>query len=713
MTPGRNRQRQRARYPGGSGAVASVLSLVQSDGWQGVWASGTPPTFDPNGAPVFQTFTRQGYDAAATATTYSEQVPMLRRVREPYPNQLTDTASNVALGDYILSTDTATDVTNNSTETSPKPIAMWVMRDRQMVGDTIDWEIIAFHYYARNNRQVAAVRVRANDGTTQTPWQVVASTAISSYCEDANPVEVYRGTLNISALAAGTVAAPTVGWLEAEVMPWIGATASVFRSEDQTEPREFSRRYFGRNVSRAATPPLAYVSSTGVDATGVWSTTAATASGLPFLTVTGALNAFNDAARGTPATNNILDGCRIRIVDTVNLGAGSATSRPQNVASVVVERAPGTSRAAAIVTVGATFRSRIGTTGLSGGLTEGAITFYDMTINRTGAFTFAGETANLLQVAIHNVVFSNSSATQFLSNAAAYMFGVTFPGTNVAIAQSGAASQKRMLRGVTIDVNSANQEAWVTIGSTITRPSLTASLDTTKQRIAYSNKWLNPSSTNGVAAWVGTVAGENIGPIVWAQNLIEATHTTTATAGFRAANDSPAVGNIVHAVIHHNVNTGYNSVNRNNFFYDESPIARFHKFVSQVGDLPSQLNTKGDIFALDGTRLGQFAYTHGVGCRGNFTMFQTNSAVLWSEFQTFPGIGSVIGASSTVRNDPLFTDYEGTGGSGGTPSAGAGGGTYTLTAPSPARGIVAKPVLAFDLAGAVRPSINDAAGAYA
>jgi hypothetical protein len=705
---------------GGGSAPASVLSAVQADGWQGVWASATPPTFDPDNNPITQRFSRAGYDANGNATTYTEDLVILRRVRNPYSvggAQLTDTASNVALQDYVLSTDSAVGVTNSSTEISPKPIAAWTMRDRQMVGDSIYWEIAAFHYYARNGRQVACVRVRGNDGTTQTPWQVVSTTAVSTYCEDANAVEVYSGTLDVSTLAAGTVSNPASCWLEAEVMPWIGGTASVCRSEDSSVAREFSRRYFGRNVTRAASPAYAYVASAGAspagnDATGVWSTDPTVADDFPFLTVTGALTAMNVGAGNQAATNSIMDGCRIRIVDTVSMGAGPATARAQIIASLIVERAPGTARAAAIITHGASFRPRLTLTGSPVSLTEGSIVFNDVTINRTGAFTFIGEAANQLQCNFHNVAMPNTNTGSIhTSNAHVYFFGITFPTTVPSLGQT--ALQKRIMRGIVADLNNTGMEGWVTVGCNITRVNALGFADPSKPFISYSNKWLNPSSAGGVGSFQGVVSGGDLGGLVWVQNLIEATHTTTATAGFRFANDSPALGNIVHAVIHHNTETGYGSVNRRNQAYDEAPVARFHKFISQVGDLPSQLNTKGDVFQLDATRLGQFAYTHGVGCRGNFTMFQTNSAVTYSEMQTFPGLNCSIGTSSTVRNDPLFTNYQGTGGSGGTPSSGAGGGTYTLTGPSPARSRVANPVLAFDLAGNARPSANDAAGAYA
>ncbi len=703
----------------GGGGAAPLLSSVATDGWQGVWADGTPPTFDPNGAPVYQTFTRQGFDATATAISFSEQIPMLRRVRQPYPNEALPTASNVALGDYILSTDSASGVTNNSTEISPKPIANWVMRDRQLVGDTIDWEIVAFHYSARDNKQVACVRVRANDGTTQTPWQVVSTTAISSYCEDANPVEVYRGTLDVSTLADGPASAPTLCWLEAEVYPHVGADnatyslSSVLKSEQNSDARDFSRRYFGRSTARAATPPLAYVISTGNDATGVWSTTAATAEASPFATVAGAMVAMDVGAGNQAATNSIMDGCRIRVLDTVPLGATIATNRALKVASVVVERAPATSRANAIVTWSGGWRPRL-SGALYAPLTEGAITFYDVTLNRTAAVLLTGDG---LQLQFHNAIFNNNSATGFRGTLChPYFFGCVMPATAPTMGTS-ANLEMRMIRGLVVDMNNLAHEFFCDIGCNITRTTgLTyAVANETKSFIGYSNKWLNPSSSGGVVAIQSSTNGTLLGGIAWVQNLIEAIHTTTSTAGFRVSNDSPAYGSITHAVIHHNTDTGWSGLNRSNFAYDESPVAKSpaHKFISYVGNLLSQLNNKGDIFDLDGTKLAAFAFTHGVGCRGTFTQFAVASPA--TESQTFPGLAAKIGTNNLDRQNPLFTNYQGTGpltGTGG-PIAGAGGGTYTLTGPSPARSMVVKPVLAFDLAGSARPTSNDAAGAYA
>jgi hypothetical protein len=655
-------------------------------------------SFDP------VTVQRQGFDATGAATTITDTLYTMKRVRQPYPNENSLTADKVTLGEYIYSTDTIAGVTNSSTETSPKPVCAWTMEARRLVGNSIDWEIIAFHINGRGRQFVPCVQVRATDGTTTTAWQTVSTTSLSTHAEDANPIEVFAGTLDITALASGVVT------LEAQVPPFIGGAASVRSTADTAVQREFSPRRFYKDAARFAAPPLAYVASTGNDSTGVWSTSAATAAATPFLTVGGAMTAMNDATRGTPATGGFMDGCRIRIVDTVSIGSVS-TTRTQYAASPVIERAPGTARASAIVTWGATFRPRLGVGTLLGGLTEGAISFYDVTVNRTGAFTMIGEAGTVLQCHFRNVALANSSATAINnSNSVSYFYGVVNSGTPIAWGRS-TGIQKRLIRGVTADLANNSMESWVTIGCTITRPSGLDSEDPSKGFINYNNKWLNPSSTGGVGAFTGAVSGGDFGPYVQVQNLVETTHATASTAGLRFANDG-ALGNLVHSINYANTHTGYGSVGRQNQLYDEATVARFHKLHLDRGNIYSQINTKGDIFQNDGTRLGQFAYFHGIGAQGNFSMFRVNGGA--SERKGYAGPGSLINTTSdTVRQDPLFTTDGGTQGSGGTPSAGTGGGNYVLQGGSPARGIVAVPLLRFDLAGNARLATNDAAGAYA
>lgn len=688
------------------------ISSVNADGWSGIWASGTPPTFTPDTAPQTFSLSRAGFDAGGAATSYAATRLFARRVRQPYPNQALDTASSVALDDYVYATDTIAGVTNNSAETSPVPVAAWVMPGRQVVGNALPWELVAFHRDGQAGRQVACVIVTATDGTT-TVSQTVSATAISSLCEDANPVEVYRGSIDITALNAGLVT------LNARVFPWIGGAAAVLDSAASSVAREFSPRYFRKDTSRAATPALAYVSSTGSDTTGVWSTTAATALATPFLTVGGALTAVNDATRGTPATGGITDGCRIRIVNTVSIGT-VATARSQNIAAVTVERAPGTARSAAIVTLGAAFRPRLGVGSLNAAFTEGALVFSDVTINRTVNVAFTGEAANQLQLHLWNVSLTNNSvAGAWLSNAHDYYYGLALTGFNGNIGQTGAL-QHRLMRGLVCDfAGGTGPESWVTIGCALTRAKGGGYLDATRGAIYYANRFINPDSTQAPIA-IDTVSfGQTITGFVVVQNLIETTHTSASTPSLRISSDTPLFGNTVHAIVLHNTMTGYGSVGRGNIFYDNSSGVRTHRLARDAGNIYVQLNTKGDVFVGSTasfpnpeTHIGQFPYHHGVGCQGNWSMFAVNSATAFSEVQAYPGPASSIGTSTTVRLDPLFVNYQGTGGSGGVPSAGAGGGNYALQAGSPARARVARVALGFDLAGVARGSGAQACGAY-
>lgn len=715
----------RGRLPGAVGrtarargwailAGAVLLASVDAAGWSAQWASGTPPTFAPDTSPQAVSVTRAGFNSTGGAVTYAETRTPTRRVRQAFPNQATDTAFTVALDDYLYATDSIAGVTNNSTEVSPAPGAAWVMPGRSLVGNTLDWELIAFHRDGRLGRMAACAQVQATDGTTTTAWQTVSATSVSTLAEDACPVEVYKGTLDISALATGFVT------LRGRVIPWIGGAASILDSANSTATREFSPRYFWKDAARLAAPPQAYVASTGSDSTGVWSTNAATAAASPFLTVGGAETAMDNATRGTPATGGYLDGCIINIVDTVSLGT-TATSRAQKCAALIVRRAPGTARASATTTLTSAFRPRLGVGTLQGGLTEGAIRFYDVTVSRTVNTTFSGEVANQLNVQFHNMTIANAGTLgTWLSNAHDWFFGVQLTGFNGNLGQT--TLQHRIMRGLTVDfANGGAPECWVTVGCSFANVKGCSSADPTKGAIWFANKYLSPDSTTAPIQLSAVNSGDTMSNIFVVQNLIEVTHANAATPAIRIATDTPAHGNTYHAIIAYNTVTGYGSAGRDNDLYDNNGGAevRTHRLMRVVGNIFVQLNNKGDVFV--GTsggnptdapnHIGHFAFHHGVGCQGNFTMFAVASSTPFSELQAYPGLKSNIGASSTVRNDPLFANYQGTGGSAGTPATGAGGGTYTLQSGSPAKGIVLRAMLAFTLDGVARAIANDNAGA--
>ncbi|WEK43000.1 MAG: hypothetical protein P0Y64_16910 [Candidatus Sphingomonas colombiensis] len=712
---------QMRTFTGGTPAPPPLIASVNAEGWSAEFAkpadlpaAAIPSEMLPDSAPKTISVSRVGFDATAATTSYLETRIITKRKRQAYPNYAQATAQTVALDDYVYSTDTITGVVNNSAEASPKPIAAWVMPSRLLVGNSVHWELIAFHRDFRSNRQVACVRVRANDGTTQTPWQTVAATVISTLCEDANPLEVYAGDLDVTALATGAF------WLEAEVYPWIGAAPSVLKSEDlwaaSASPREFTRRYYHKDVALAAAPPLAYVKAGGSDTAGVWSVNAATALATPFATVAGACSAITNVTRGTPSKTGT--GARIRIVDnTANNAGTNGTSFPQGGAGIVIERAPGVARASAVLNLAGNLR--LGLTCSVAGL-EPHMTLNDLSVGRSvNTYKFYGEAGTPIGVQFWNVAISDTAGSSPWNAAHGYFFGATFATTNLWLSLN-TGLQIRMTRGVVGDLNSAAYEQWVLIGCAIQQVGSQGYTDATKGGISYANRLLKMKAIAPAFGISATNPGDKITGVVILQNVFE------VIGGH--ANASPAIrlssdglnGDMVHSVIGHNTTTGFYGTGRNNTFYDESSGTnrRNHRLLRMVGNIWVSINTKGDIFYA-GTdpseapnRIGQLAYVHGVGCQGEYSQFcSADGAAIGSSFsQLYPGLGASIGTSASVRSDPLFVDYQSMT---GPATYGAGGGDYRLQAGSPARGRVTPRGLAYDLAGATRPAVGTApAGAY-
>lgn len=651
---------------------------------------------------------RQGFNRSALPCFWVDTVYRTKRVRQAYPNQAAFTATGEALSEGLYLTDCIVGLPNVSTRAPLTAIVNWFMPARLLVQNSIHWEIGAFHADARPwgvggiGQQVACVQVRARNATTATAWQTVGGTSLSTSVEDANPIEVFQGDIDISAFADGNC------WLEAKVYPWFGTDTAVLSSESSAVFREFSRRWFRKR----ATINYVYVASTGNDVTGVVSTDAATAAATPCLTVGGALLRARTAL-GT-GTTGALDGLEIRVVDSVTCGTPNGAFFPlrQDVAGVVITRALGTARAAAIVNVAATFRPGFSDTG--GSLTEGSLIFKDVSVVMGGAYLFQGEAARQIEVQFWNCNLNvGGFATTLRSNSHIRFWGVqgtNFHSTTVAQSANG---QIRIMRGLTADLNNGGYEGWVTVGCRLTRASSPAYSDATKNgHIIYNNVFLNPNqNSSGVLLFAGNTAalnGVDLGSVAIVQNLVELIGTQ-GNSSMRVAGDSDK-GNLTHAVICHNTCTGVEAAGRGNLCYDEDPAtARSHHNVMFKGNLLPQINVKGDDYSLiqNGARTGQFEFEHGVRCSGNFTRDVNANGGGVSFGQAYPGIGSVI-----AGGDPLFTDNQSVTKPAGAFVAGAGGGTYTLQAGSPARNLQPYPLLGRDITGALRGTGAQHAGAY-
>jgi hypothetical protein len=675
---------------GGAAAIAALFQNVNADGWSADYAS--PPTFNPSGAPEYFTVSRQGY-VGAVASTITEDLICTQRIRQAYPSQASLTTDQVALSDYIYSTDTVTGATNASAETSPKPVANWAMADRQMVGNTVRLEVVAFHRNARAREEVAAVEFRATDGST-TVTQIVTTSSILGHAEDLYPIIGYVCDLDIS-----TLSNPATITVNAKVYPHIGAAASVLDSADQSGAREFSPRFYRRDTALAATPVYAYVnSSTGNDTTGAVSATAATAEASPCATISGAISRLH-------SVNGRVDGCIIRcMAGTHVLSTGSiVATRTQDYARLVVTRDPNASRAGVTITFGA------GATRLRLGAAGGWLTLDDVSVQRTGVTGPIGEAASLLVLQFERCNFNNNAqnAAVIGGNADTGFAWTTFSGLAASALNAGS-REIRMLRGCTIPSATSSIEGWLVLGCLVTSPTggFTTGSRTASGAIIGFNWCRSPSAVTTLLV-VGFSADATGVAIV--QNVVEFTSATTATA--MALTADGAAGNLSHIILHNNTFVGFYSNGRQNLFYEDGATARTSKLMSCRGNIHVQINTKGDVFVTNGARVGNWAYLYGVGCESEWSQFiDADNGGLGSAFaQAYPGLRASIGTSNSVRNDPLFVAYAGTTSG---PTGGAGGGNYALQSGSPCKARVSNPPLRFDLAGATRSATAASVGAY-
>lgn len=691
-------RRHRLGTPAPAGPISDPsITSARADSWSVAYIA--PPTMDPVGSPRYLALSRAGYNSAGAAANHAEALILTRRVRQPYPAQASLDTSRVALSDYVYATDTIIGgASNAAAEVSPKPVANWALPDHRVVGDSLRLELVAAHRNARSRSQVACVEFRATDGVT-TVTQIVSAPSVLGRAGDLNAVVGYACDLDITPLSAGPVTA------NARVFPWIGGAASVLNSADQSAVREFRPQIFLKNVTRAANPIFVYVNATtGNDTTGAVSTTAATAEAAPCATMAGAVNR-------AVAVNGSLDGVEIRFMAGTHVLSTTAitATRAQTTGECTFTRDPNATRAGVVLQFGTTaMRVRFGAAG-------GWLRIRGVTLDRTGTSTFSGEASSRLRVIVEDFVFANNAqnATVFANSDVAWLGG-SFAGlTGNSILGPASAGDHLLMRGVSGDLNGGTLQLWNIMGCNFERPgSVTAGTKSASGAILAFSKIKGPTGTIGI----GLAQTSDVNGCAILQNLFE--WTSAAAGHFLAISNDGTSGNSSHIVVHHNTFAGFWTHGRANLIYDEGPTARANKLHSFVGNIHVGINTKGDVFrgiaeagADASSRLGNWAYLYGVGCRGEFSQFvDANSGGLGTYFaQDYPGLDAGIGTSATIRNDPLFADYKATTSG---PTAGAGGGDYSLQAGSPAIGRVRAPVLAFDLAGTARSAAASAAGAY-
>lgn len=662
-------------------AGALPITSIDADGWQTVYPSVPAGPVLLEDVPV----TRAGFTSTGTATTYSETLKLTKRIRQPYPNQASLSTNKVALSDFIYSTDTVAGVTNNSTLASPKPIAKWATLDRDTVGNSVTPELVAFH-----RDGVAYVEFRATDGTT-TVTAGTSSQIVLGAATDQCAVLGYRATLDLTTLTGGLIT------VHAKVWPKFGGVGSVLNSSDKTDRRDFSARYYLKNVTLAAAPVYAYVSTSGNDATGAVSTTAATAEATPCATVGGALVRIN-------AVHGAVDGCIIRVMAGTHPLSSPSGLRTQNISAVTVTRDPLAAKSAVILKWGPNFTPRLSVS-LDAAIDTGCLRFRDITADCIFDLAIPRDGGKRLEIQVVDCVWDNNSFTSDMFNISdVWWVGTEYQGAAASATQPTPDGAHMMWRGCFGTMSNATLDAYYMIGCNFVR---TGRINNGTSRdvngsIRAFNKFVFATTTGTYVAVRGLSKAVTEGAVI-AQNVFEGLPNSSFTLLVPSADGESS--NLTHLVCIHNTITGFNDAGRSNILYNETTgLARSHTLHRVAGNIHVQLNTKHDIFALNGTRTGGWSYLYGVGCEGEFSQYR--DAGSGSFAQEFAGLGANIGTSSSIRNDPLFTNYQGaTAG-----AAGVGGGDYTLTALSPAIGVMPRELLPFDLAGNARNRLST--GAY-
>jgi hypothetical protein len=671
-----------------------TLASINADGWSGVY-SGTVPTFTPDTAPESVALTRQGFTGAGAATTFADTRVITSRTYQAPPNDATPTTNGVALSDYVYSTDTVAGVTNNSTVTSPKPIAQWTIAPlRNWIG-TISGGVMAEH-----RDGIACVEVWATDGTTETAHQFITAPTVENRAGDQGAVLAYQFTLDITGLS-------TTGMftLRRKVYPKIGGAASVL---DYNESAQDHPMFKEQKHRRKAAFYYAYLDKTlGNDATGTVKTTLGGAldpDNKPFLTIKAAI----EAARAAMGDYRV-EGLEMRM----RAGTWTHTSgvvfnfyQDANSTDIVFTRdAATTSRAAAIFDM-----TGIASTGVE------RMAFVDCSFKRTTATYMAGQHLRFRDVNMDG----GSQGFPITDQPHYYEGGIV--ATNIGSLFVGG-THCWMLRGVTagaltgVSITCGNRHV---VGSKILGAVLSPNSQPESGAFICSNR-LSSGSADGSLISLASAASVTGAAIT--NNALE-WNSASASAGVLISADS-AAGNMSHLIWRNNTVAAQNNAGRLNVGYDDSAgtARRTHALWRFENSVVGQFNYKGWRFVYYGmgltaeaaNRTGTLPIDYGVGFRNNVYLFIDATAGASATFkQQYAGMNASIGASGAPIT-PGFTDYKGVTFSGSTYTAGAGGSDLKPTTVAAISGKVpaGQQNLPFDFVGTARFNNGQgAAGAY-
>lgn len=658
------------------------ISSVDADGWQATYAAPPPSVvidksiaatgiagFDGAGNPVSNRVLDSGFRVT-------------RRLRNPGLTTLQ--ANKVGLSLKVPAGAIIDGAVNNSAQVSPKPICNWISRHRRVIGNQdVVLEVVAGHYYAGliPGEQVACVEFIISDGTTKITKKT-SSMALSGESTDAKDVFCYRVTVaaaEIATLAQGMIT------YDCNVYPFIGTADSIARTSDRAARGfptwKFARRYDIKDTVRAAAVPRCYISTTGTDGTGVWSTDDAAARAAPFRSVFGVTVAAQlaniPAGAFLPAAS--VDGCEVRaMAGTFNL-AGGTRNVIQRGADIIFTRDPNVTRAQAIYRHLTAYRFRFG-----GGLlaeAEAGFIFVGATYFRNANVMTAVDIFSPTNMSFADTVVSMDNRSTAMAAASViiwYWGGTTFlgaPSTQDSTFNTSAGGALGIIRGCAGNINGCRLQGYNTIGNNFTNigelnPTY-AVMNPDNATICYNINRGDVGTTYGFDTTDNT---QTLTGILVMGNVTEWT-SIVGNPVWRVSGDSN-FASTNHILEYQNTYAGFDSLGRHNDRYVDTAVnaVRTHTWGRRVNNIHVQYNTKHDLFSpADPARIGGWEITFGVGNSANWTQFRDAGD---GAFQPdYSSSNSSVSQVNGVWLNPFFKNNRAVL---NTTTTGLGGGDYRL-----------------------------------
>ncbi|MBI1220927.1 MAG: hypothetical protein GC186_20595 [Rhodobacteraceae bacterium] len=653
----------------GSSVVAADLSMtpvtaVAANGWQATWPA--PPVINPVGAPQVLAVTRPGFTATGAATMVTDNVTVMARVRQPYPNQAALTADQVALSDFVYAGDTIPGVANGSTVAYPRPVCCWLTPDlERATGNTFTARLAVAHAHARGGRAVAAVTFIASDGTN-TVSQTVSAMSSRQWASGLW-APYFECSLDLTGLNPATICT-----LDAIVYPWVGVAFQASVQGAAYPSINFTVLKFLNDRSGSYGTAYAYVDAgAGSNATGAVSATAAVAAAAPFQTVAAAAAAvktFNTGAFGRAEAA----GGVIRLVAGSHAHANFAAATA-NTFPLLIEAADPAAKAATIYTDNGV--------NVSAGL-PAKVKFQNLTLRKVGASVILLDNgaglANLdRMLVLQNVAFDRAGAS-------AYAAWVYRTGRCWMLDCSGdPAGSVAMFNTVTKEINligcslpgqttTAVYNAVASLFGNGSDMANTVGMEPAAGQM-FHHCLMSQSNVSGKAFLANTAIGPAGLAVVGC--VMEATSGNTAPALAISADSVTQPAQNVSL-------TGCTVVgSRSNWLYQDTGSTTIAKSGYLRFNVNSYRNTKTDVFASNGALTGNWAASYNVGSRSNAALLGDNAghsacgvglwlgeaaaagdatgavaaplAVSWADDQSFAGGGGGLGDYTPAPGNAL------------------------------------------------------------